>query len=190
MQKKKTQKTEKKDSHSEKNSKRVGKEDVKKKKTRVEEGEIIGKKGEEKVPFWKEREATCSKFAGSCFAVFFLIIFVILLNTKWDSIGFLNDDFTKWLPFANVALGVSIATHLFLIFFSNKILRSAIQIPMDIMNIVSTFALYSIYPFDISSDFLNTLFKISLIFVIIATIIGLIVRGVKVVAAIAKTSTE
>jgi hypothetical protein len=186
MPRKKTQSSKTKNTARKKTTSQTNKNKSAKKKTRVEEGEIVGKKMMEKIPFWKEREASCTRFAGSCFTVLFLIIFIYILNTKWERIGFLTDEFSDWLPFANAALVLSVVTQVALVFFSNKVLRSAIQIPSDVFNLISTTILFAIYPFDIASNTLNIALKIFFVFIILASIVGILVRGVKGAIALMK----
>ena len=119
--------------------------------------------------------------------IFFLLMYFFNNLIKWETQS-ITLDWTKVLSVLNISLSLTILAHLVFIFYDPKKLQSAVQIIIDMVGLAVLYRMFTVYPFKFELFFeqawLNSGFKIILPFLMAATLIGIIVRSIKILKKI------
>jgi len=119
--------------------------------------------------------------------IFLLLMYVFNNLIKWEA-QLITPDWSKVLSILNISFGLTILAHLIFIFYDPKKFQSAAQIIIDIVGLAVMYRLFTVYPFKFELFFeqawLNSGFKIILPFLMAATLIGIIVRSIKILKKI------
>jgi hypothetical protein len=153
-------------------------------------------------------ETRGGRTVGYAFSIFWGAVFIILFNYYsqfiayyskdaatgiWTRYPFLTEDFSRWLPIVTVALAVSIAGNILLIFYDRYLFRQITKMVFDLFGLASTITLLRIFPFDFSvspnNDLVGILVPVVTILLILVSVglgIGILVRFIKMVIVIVK----
>lgn len=149
---------------------------------------------------------------ASCMSIFWYFVCLIFLNLYSKYIAFyhpygsgnsiqwirepvLTRDFYLWLPQINVALILAIIASITIIIVDNYILYEVVQIIISLFFAVAVGSLLSIFPFDFGgilepemSAALPSITRLILLVIIIAFVISIIVRIVRLTANLIKNN--
>jgi len=152
------------------------------------------------------------RITGYGFSIFWSSVFLVLFNfysnyiafynyekidgvKYWTSYPFLTSDFDQWLPIITASLIAAIVGNIILIIYDGHFFRKVIRIAMDLFSLAATISLLVIFPFNFSAipthdlaNLLTPIVTVVLVLVAVGTGIGIIVRFVKLMVAIAKNA--
>lgn len=81
-----------------------------------------------------------------------VVMLIIVQNIlDWGWLGFLTDEFAEVVPWISFSLGASIIANLIYLFNDDHVVKSAGQIALNLITIVVTYQLFSVFPFDFST---------------------------------------
>jgi len=148
------------------------------------------------------------RITGYAFSIFWSFLILVLFNfyshyiaiynremidgvSRWTSYPLLTPDFCQWLPIVTAALIAVIIGNIILMVHDGYFFRQTVHISMDLFSLAATISLLVIFPFDFSvmpgNDLTNLLNPIVTAVLALASAgmgIGIIVRFVKLMAAI------
>jgi len=117
------------------------------------------------------------------------------LTKSWNIFPFVTSSFIAWLPILTISLVVSIIGNIILIINDSYNVSNITNIVMNIFSIASVSTLLSLFPFDFSvfpgmnlSGILVPVVTIVLIVIIIGLGIDILVRFIKIIVKVAKSS--
>jgi len=169
----------------------------------VDDTVILSSTGEGK----RDRNA---RITGYAFAIAWSILLIIFFNffnryiayyeydaaaKEWNIFSFITERFYLWLPFLNISLIINIVGNIILIINDSFYFNNIINIVMHVFGIVAVSVLLSLFPFDFSvvpdmnlNIILFPVIKILLILIIVGLSIGILIRFIKIVVKISKSS--
>jgi len=135
----------------------------------------------------ENREAS-KRTAGSYIAAVVanaVILFLVNKAQDWN-LRFLTDSYPAVLWALNVSLLVQIAGNALLLFFHPRFLHYLGQTIFNVVTLLATIILASVFPFDFSflAGVLNTIARIALIIAAVATAISVVVNLMKAVGSL------
>ncbi len=154
------------------------------------------------------KETRGGRAVGYAFSIFWSAVFLIIFNYYnqyiafysrdaatgfWTRYPFLTEDFGRWLPIITIALAVSIAGNILLIFYDRYLFRQITQMVLGLFGLAATITLLRIFPFDFSvfpnSDLTGILIPVVTVLLILISVglgIGVLVRLIKMIIGIVK----
>ena len=152
------------------------------------------------------------RLTGYIFSIFFGAAWLIFVTSFSRYIAFyspeyfegvksaiypvLTSEFSYWLPFFIISMGVSIAGNIFLIFYERYYLVKIISIISNLFSLAAASTLLKMFPFDFSlipypefSMIAPVITTVVLIIIIIGTSIGTLIDFIKLVVFIAKSGS-
>lgn len=157
-----------------------------------------------------ESRARNARIAGYGFAIAWSIILIIFFNffnqyiayyeynaasASWSFTPFITPGFDTWLPIFNAATIIAIIGNIILIVNDSFYFDNITNIVMHIFGIVSVATLLSLFPFDFSvipdanlNQVLFPVLRIVFIFILVGLSIGILVRFIRIILKIARTS--
>jgi len=157
-----------------------------------------------------ESRARNARIAGYGFAIAWSIILIIFFNffnqyiayyeynaasASWNFTPFITPGFDTWLPIFNAATIIAIIGNIILIVNDSFYFDNITNIVMHIFGIVSVSTLLSLFPFDFSvipdanlNQVLFPVLRIVFIFILVGLSIGILVRFIRIILKIARTS--
>jgi hypothetical protein len=157
-----------------------------------------------------ESRARNARIAGYGFAIAWSIIFIIFFNffnkyiayyeynaasSSWSFTPFITSGFDTWLPIFNAATIIAIIGNIVLIVNDSFYFDNITNIVMHILGIVSVATLFSLFPFDFSvipdanlNPIIFPVLRIVFIFILVGLSIGILVRFIRIIIKIARTS--
>lgn len=131
--------------------------------------------------------ARSGRRAGYAIAVLINLAGLIVVQNilEWDLLPWLTGDFATVVPWISVSLIFSIAANLVYEFNDTKVVKSVIQIGVNLVSIVVTAQLLRVFPFDFSAYRLNwdIVTRIVLILALVGSGIGLIAEVIKLASS-------
>ena len=143
----------------------------------------------------KSTTPTTSHRVGYAFAIFFLVVFLIIVNNllNWH-LPFisqvLTQDFEKCLWAINLSLAATIFGNFVFMFYDPKWFRHMMQVIFGGFSLISTFVFFSIFPLNLPSPLFEQLVRWALIIAIAATAISIIVELVQAIRNYSLASSE
>ena len=152
------------------------------------------------------------RITGYSFSIFWSSVFLIFFNfysryiafynyekidgiKHWTSYPLLTSDFNQWLPIITASLITAIVGNIILIIYDGHFFRKVIHIAIGLFSLAATISLLVIFPFNFSAipahDLANLLTPNITVVLILTSVgigIGIIVRFVKLMVAIAKNA--
>jgi hypothetical protein len=118
---------------------------------------------------------------GYVMAIFVNIILFYVFNNllNWH-ISFLTDAFTACVWILNISILSTMAANIFFIAFDEKWFRHLLHLILNIIGLIFTISLYTIFPFSFSQDTAHIV-KILLIIMIFFSVISVLVETIKFV---------
>jgi uncharacterized membrane protein len=151
------------------------------------------------------------RMVGSSFAIAWGVVWLIFLNffnsyvayyhlesiggvSTWVRDPILTASFSAWLPVIDFAIAFAIAAHILMIVIDRYALREALHMVIDVFSLVSAAVLLYIFPFDFTpfggpAYALDISTHVILIFAIVGTSVGILVRFIKLIVILARGST-
>lgn len=81
-----------------------------------------------------------------------VVMLIVVQNIlDWGWLPFLTDEFTEVVPWISFSLGASIIANVVYLFNDDPIVKSAGQIAVNLIAIVVTYQVFSVFPFDFSA---------------------------------------
>ncbi|MGD2061376.1 MAG: hypothetical protein PVF87_10955 [Acidimicrobiia bacterium] len=115
-----------------------------------------------------------------------VVMLIIVQNIlDWGWFSFLTDDFAKVVPWISFSLGASIVANLIYLFDDGRVVKSAGQIGINLISLVATYQVFTVFPFDFSTYGFNwgLVVRIVLILAMVGTGIGALVEVFKLASA-------
>jgi hypothetical protein len=184
-----------------------------KKKPENETKEALVSNAGDKNPVSKDRlefSSRTGRITGYSFAIAWSIAFIVFFNffnryiayyeydavtSSWNIYPFITSNFNAWLPVLNAALIASIVGNIILIFNDSFYFNHITNIVMHFFGIASIAALLVLFPFDFNvvpeaslNAILFPILKIVLILIIVGLSIGILVRFIKVIIRVVRTT--
>lgn len=150
-------------------------------KTKVKKVAEKIKKEAKKTWVYNDEGKGCSLFAEGFFAIFFNIIWILILNKYYTEVDFLTDDFEDVLIVMNLSIVVSIILHFGLMILRTSWYKSIMNIINNFFSIIVMGVLFVVYPFEFTGNWeiFQTLFRIGLLVFIFIVGIASIVESIK-----------
>jgi hypothetical protein len=119
-----------------------------------------------------------------------LVALIVVQNIlAWDVLPWLTDDFATVVPWISVSLVVSMAANLVYEFNDTRVVKSTMQIGVNLVSIVVASQVLRVFPFDFSAysfDW-NVVVRIVLILAMVGAGIGVITESMKLASKEAPT---
>jgi hypothetical protein len=81
-----------------------------------------------------------------------VVMLIIVQNIlDWGWLPFLTDDFADLVPWISFSLGASIVANVVYIFNDDRVVKSTGQIAINLITLVVTYQVFSVFPFDFSA---------------------------------------
>lgn len=106
-----------------------------------------------------------------------VVLLIIVQNIlDWGWLPFLTEDFAGLVPWISLSLAVSIAANTLYLFNDDRIVKSAGQIGINLVSILVTYQVFTVFPFDFSAYSFNwgLLVRIVLIMAMVGAGIGVL----------------
>ena len=120
--------------------------------------------------------------AGYAGSIVWNAVFIFVLNnlTNWN-LPFIAPGWVAVLLAVNLSLGVTILFNIVFLAFDPPWFRYFERIVSGLLALLSTYVIYTIFPFDIPDPLATTVLQWCLIIAMVASVIGVIVALVKLV---------
>jgi hypothetical protein len=151
-----------------------------------------------------------ARITGYSFAIAWSIVLIIFFNffnryiayyeydtvtSSWSIFPFITEGFNAWLPVLNASLLITIIGNVILIINDSFYFSNITNIVMHAFGIASVSTLLSLFPFDFSvvpdinlNSILFPVIKIVLILIIVGLSIGILVRFIKIIVKVSKST--
>ena len=141
----------------------------------------------------KNTRPTTGRQIGYGVAIFFLIVFLIVLNNlqQWDLpfiSTILTPAFENWLPAANLSLSVVIFCNFLFLVYDPRWFRHLMQVIQNAFSLYSTWMFYTIFPLNLPSPIFETGLRWGLLIAMLLTGIAIIVETVQSISAYSKAN--
>jgi hypothetical protein len=120
---------------------------------------------------------------GIAIGLSLVLIYVVQNLERWDFVAFLTDDFGEVVPWITFSLVTGALAYLLYIFYDSQTLRWAGEIVTNVITVVVTWKVFTVFPFDFTAyEFpWDTLTRFILILAMAGASIGAIVNLVKII---------
>lgn len=109
-------------------------------------------------------------------AVNALLLFVVNNVASWDVASFLTDDFSRVVPFVNVALATAMAANALYLFDDRPTVKSATQVAVNAAGVAAGIVVFRVFPFDFAGYAIDwaVLIRILLVVAIVGQSIAIV----------------
>lgn len=120
---------------------------------------------------------------GIAIGISLVLIYVVQNLERWNFLAFLAEDFAEVVPWITFSLAAGALAYLLYILYDSQTLRWAGEIVTNVITIVVTWRVFTVFPFDFTAyEFpWNTLTRFILIVVMVGATIGSGVNLAKIV---------
>lgn len=120
---------------------------------------------------------------GIAIGLSLVLIFIVQNLERWDFVGFITDDFGKVVPWITFSLVAGSLAYLVYILYESQTLRWAGEIVTNLITIVVTWKVFTVFPFDFTAyEFpWSTLTRFILILAMVGASVGAVVNLVKII---------
>lgn len=80
-----------------------------------------------------------------------VMLFIVQNILEWGWLPFLTDEFAEVVPWISFSLGASIIANVVYLFNDDLVVKSTGQIALNLIAIVVTYQVFSVFPFDFSA---------------------------------------
>lgn len=120
---------------------------------------------------------------GYIVAIAVNVVGLVIVNNilEWGWLPFLTDDFSRVVPWMNVAFSVAVVVNVVYLFWDSRVFRSTTQIGLNIITFAVTYQVLRVFPFDFSAYAFNwgIVARILLILAMVGAAIGVITETYK-----------
>lgn len=132
-----------------------------------------------------ELNRSARKFGYGVAVVVNLLMLVVVQNIlEWGWLPFLTEEFAAVVPWISMSLVVSIVANLVYEFNDTRIVKSTGQILINLISVLITYQIFTVFPFDFSAYVFNwaLVTRIFLILAMVGAGIGVLTEAMRLAA--------